>query len=114
MRSNLFWPSNEQSMRIEPHLPTDLWAKERDDRRIISGIVHALKSGCRWKDCPAERGPHTTVYNRFEGTSARKLAELFVATAGNWGGMRDPALESRAKGILRMVTEEADGFFLPR
>jgi transposase len=55
-------------MRIEPYLPTDVRGKERvDDRRIISGIVHVLKSGCRWKDCPAEYGPHTTVYNRFTG-----------------------------------------------
>ena len=23
-----------------------------DDRRVISGIVHVLKSGCRWCDCP--------------------------------------------------------------
>ena len=24
-----------------------------DDRRIISGILHALKIGCRWRDVPA-------------------------------------------------------------
>ena len=23
-----------------------------DDRRVISGIVQVLKSGCRWSDCP--------------------------------------------------------------
>ncbi len=66
MRSTLFWLSDEQWRRIEPHLPTDVRGKERvDDRRLISGIVHVLKSGCRWKDCPEEYGPHTTVYNRF-------------------------------------------------
>jgi transposase len=48
MRSNLFWLSDEQWMRIEPYLPTDVRGKERvDDRRIISGIVHVLTSGCR-------------------------------------------------------------------
>jgi transposase len=32
--------------------------KERvDDRRVISGILHVLTSGCRWKDCPPEYGP---------------------------------------------------------
>jgi transposase len=36
-----------------------------DDRRVISGIVHVLKSGCRWCDCPPEYGPPTTIYNRF-------------------------------------------------
>jgi hypothetical protein len=48
-RRNLFWLSDEQWERIEPHLPTDVRGVERvDDRRVISGIVHVLKSGCRW------------------------------------------------------------------
>jgi transposase len=48
MRSNLFWLSKDQWQRIEPHLPRDVRGKERvDDRRVISGILHVLKSGCR-------------------------------------------------------------------
>ena len=44
MRRNLFWLSDEQWKRIEPHLPTDVRGVERvDDRRVISGIVHVLK-----------------------------------------------------------------------
>jgi transposase len=31
---------------------------------VISGIVHVLKSGCRW-DAPACYGPRKTLYNRF-------------------------------------------------
>ena len=73
MRRNLFWLSDEQWARIEPHLPTDVRGKQRvDDRRVISGIVHVLKSGCRWKDCPPEYGPHTTVYNRFTRWARRE------------------------------------------
>jgi transposase len=42
---NLFWLSDEQWRRIEPHLPTDVRGKDRvDNRRVISGIVHVLKS----------------------------------------------------------------------
>ena len=52
MRRNIFWLSDEQWKRIEPHLPTDVRGIERaDDRRVISGIVQVLKSGCRWCDC---------------------------------------------------------------
>lgn len=29
-----------------------------------SGIVHMLKCGGRWQDCPADYGPSPTVYNR--------------------------------------------------
>jgi len=50
----------------EPHLPTDVRGKSRvDDRRVISGILHVLKIGCRWIDLPPEYGPSTTIYNRF-------------------------------------------------
>ena len=56
---------------IEP-LPPKVYAgaRRKDDRRIISGIVHVLRSGCRWKDCPAVYGPPTTVYNRFKAAIA--------------------------------------------
>jgi Putative transposase of IS4/5 family (DUF4096) len=62
MRKNLFWLSDEQWARIAPHLPTDVRGVEReDDRRVISGIVRVLKSGCRWQDCP----PETVRIRRF-------------------------------------------------
>ena len=55
-----------------------------DDRRIISGILHVLKVGCRWCDCPADYGPSTTVYNRFNRWSRRgfwlKLLDALVST----------------------------------
>lgn len=76
MRRNLFWLSDEQWSRIEPHLPTDVRGKERvDDRRVISGILHVLKSGCRWCDCPPEYGPPTTIYNRFVRWAERGVWE---------------------------------------
>jgi transposase len=74
MRKNLFWLSDEQWARIEPHFPTDVRGVERvDDRCVISGIVHVLKSGCRWCDCPPEYGPPTTIYNRFVRWARRGL-----------------------------------------
>ena len=73
MSRNLFWLSDEQWQRIEPHLPTDVRGVERqDDRRIISGIVHVLKSGCRWSDCPEAYGPPTTIYNPLRSVGAAR------------------------------------------
>jgi hypothetical protein len=41
--SNLFWLSDEQWKRIEPHLPTDVRGVERaDDRRVISTRLCSL------------------------------------------------------------------------
>ena len=85
MLKNLVWLSDEQWNRIEPHLPTDVRGVERaDDRRVISGIVHVLKSGCRWCDCPPEYGPSTTIYNRFVRWARRGVWEsLFRELAGS-------------------------------
>ncbi len=84
MSRNLFWLSDEQWEQIEPHLPRDVRGKERaDDRRVISGIVHVLKSGCRGCDCPEAYGPPTTIYNRFVRWARRGIWEnLFLALAG--------------------------------
>jgi transposase len=72
--ANLFWLSDVQWKAIQPHLPTNQpGARRVDDRRVISGIFHVLKSGCRWIDCPAEYGPHTTIYNRFNRWSRRRF-----------------------------------------
>jgi transposase len=55
-----------------------------DDRRVISGIVHVLKSGCRWYDCPEAYGPPTTIYNRFVRWARRGIWEnLFRELAAN-------------------------------
>jgi transposase len=44
-----------------------------DDGRVISGILHGLKVGCRWQDTPAAYGPHTTIYNRYNRWSQRGI-----------------------------------------
>ncbi len=62
-----FWLTDEQFARIAPHLPNDTRGKERvDNRRVISGIVHVLKSGGVGTDAPrACYGQKKTLYNRF-------------------------------------------------
>jgi transposase len=84
MRRNLFWLSDEQWAGIEPYLPSDVRGKARvDDRRVISGILHVIKSGCRWCDCPPEYGPSTTIYNRFVRWAERGVWErLFRELVG--------------------------------
>lgn len=48
MDRDVFWLNDKQFAGLEPHLPSGTRGKPRvDDRRVISGIVHVLKSGCR-------------------------------------------------------------------
>lgn len=57
MSHDYFWLDAAQFARLEPLLPTDARGKPRvDDRRVTSGIVHALKSGGRWADAPDAYG----------------------------------------------------------
>jgi transposase len=84
---DLFWLSDEAWAVIEPHLPHGRPGAPRvDDRRVISGILHVLKSGCRWRDVPPAYGPRTTLYNRYNRWARqgvwRRLFER-VAKAGS-------------------------------
>jgi transposase len=92
----LFWLSDEQWKRIEPFLPTDVRGVERvDDRRVISGIVQVLKSGCRWCDCPAAYGLPTTIYNRFVRWARRGIWEnLFRKLAGTGSSANTQMIDS--------------------
>ena len=130
MRRNLFWLNDEQWQQIAPLLPTDVRGKDRaDDRRVISGILHVLKSGCRWCDCPPEYGPATTIYNRFvrwaeRGVWERLFGELAArgrstetqmidithikahrSASGGKGGSRNRRLDARAAGAIRRSTQ---------
>ena len=82
--TDFFWFSDAQWERIAPLLPTNVRAKERvDDRRVLSGIVHALKCGGRWADSAYVYGPKKTLYNRFVRRSVRGIWEgIFSALAG--------------------------------
>jgi len=72
--ASLFWLSDDAWEAIEPYLPRGKPGKPRvDDRRVISGILHVLKTGCRWRDVPPDYGPPTTVYNRYHRWAQRGI-----------------------------------------
>ena len=48
--AKVYWLSEAEWARIEPLMPRGRRGARRvDDRRIISGIVHMLRSGARWR-----------------------------------------------------------------
>jgi len=77
--SGLFWLSDAEWSRIAPLLPRGRKGAHRvDDRRVLSGIVHMLQSGARWRDCPAAYGPYTTIYKSIAGASRGFGSRSFV------------------------------------
>ncbi|MGA4555324.1 IS5-like element ISMpo7 family transposase [Methylorubrum aminovorans] len=90
--ADLFWLSDEPWAVIEPFLPRNQPGPERkDDRRIISGILHVITAGCRWCDCPDTYGPSTTVYNRFNRWSRRGFWRAMLAALAKAGWAGDAA-----------------------
>ena len=66
MAKSLLWLSDAAWKALSPHLPHGRPGKPRvDDRTVISGILHVLKTGRRWRDVPPVYGPPTTLYNRY-------------------------------------------------
>ena len=96
LRKQLFWLSDEEWNRVERLLLVGRRGARRvDDRRVISGIIHMLRSGARWRDCPPEYGPYTTIYNRFNRWSREGIwLALFKALTGSTGVIGTASIDS--------------------
>ena len=76
-----FWLSDAQWAAIAPLLPMVHTGPRRvDDRRVISGVIHRFREGCRWRALPDEYGPYTTVFNRYDRWSQRGLWQKIFTT----------------------------------
>ncbi len=63
--SDHYWLTDSQLERIRPYFPRSHGRPRVDDRRVISGIIHVIRNGLRWRDAPEVYGSHKTLYNRF-------------------------------------------------
>jgi len=87
MGNHHFWLSDAQFSRLEPLLPKKVRGVPRvDDRRVISGIIHVIKSGGRWVDAPAAYGPRKTLYNRFQRWADKGIWSGIFNALANAGG----------------------------
>jgi transposase len=98
MNRDHFWLTDAQFSKIARYLPTDTRGKARvDDRRVISGIIHVLKSGGRWVDAPPDYGPRKTLYNRYVRWAERGVwVALFQALAQVGGPPEQVLIDSSA------------------
>ena len=80
--TDLIWLSEAQMRRIEPYFPLSHGVPRVDDRKVISGIIFVIRNGLRWRDAPADYGPHKTIYNRFVRWSRLGVfSKIFAALA---------------------------------
>jgi transposase len=78
--SDHYWISEAQVERIKPYFPRPRGRPRVDDRRVISGIIHVIRHGLRWRDAPAVYGPSKTLYNRFIRWSKAGVFNRIFAT----------------------------------
>jgi transposase len=66
-----FWLADLQWEAFSPLLPGHHPGACRvdDDRHVLTGIVHMLKNGGRWQDCPRCDGPWVSVANAIRTAS---------------------------------------------
>ncbi len=116
MKHDHFWLTEAQFARLEPFLPTDTRGKLRvDDRRVISGIIHVLKSGGRWVDAPAVYGPRKTLYNRFVRWAAKGVwSDIFHTLASAGGPPAQVLIDSSAVKAHRCASGGKGGSALRR
>ena len=87
MTETSLWLSDAQFARLSPLLACDTRGVPRvDDRRVISGILHVLRSGRRRKGAPACYGPRKTLYDRFVRRAAKGVWEKLFLALSEGGG----------------------------
>jgi transposase len=90
--SHLYWLDPKHLKRIQHLFPKPRGVARVDDRKVLSGIIHVIRNGLRWRDAPPEYGSHKTLYNRFRRWSEKDIFErIFVE-------MANPGVES--SGVL--------------
>jgi transposase len=84
--ADLFWLTKTQIERISRYLPLSHGVSRVDDQRVVSGIIHVIRNGLRWRGAPAEYGPHKTLYNRFiRWSRIGVFNRIFAGLAGRKG-----------------------------
>ncbi len=71
-----FWLSETQIFRINRYFPRSHGVPRVDDQKVVSGIIHVIRNGLRWRDAPSVYGPHKTLYNRFVRWSRMGVFDL--------------------------------------
>jgi transposase len=112
MREGLFWLDDWQwsSIKGSYRAGNGVGPRRVDDRRVISGIIHVLQSGMRWRDCPKEYGPSTTIYNRWHRWSQQALRQrMFNELSQIVGTHYENAIDSTAIKVHRSARSKKGG-----
>ena len=98
--------SEERWELIKPLLPppNKVGRPRAEDRQTLNGILHVLRSGCRWKDMPRQYGSPVTCWRRLSHWQAN----------GTWEAIWRAFLSAMdGQGKLQWAQAFLDGTFVP-
>ena len=84
-----FWLTEAQLSRLKPCFPRSHGVPRADDRKVVSGIIHVIRNGLRWRDAPEVYGPHRTLYNRFIRWSRMGVFDQIFTALATQNGVPD-------------------------
>ena len=87
--SDQFWLTEAELKRIAPYFPKSRGVPRVDDRCVVSGIIHVIRNGLRWRDAPVVYGPYKTLYNRFVRWSRMGIFDRIFANLAAQSGPPD-------------------------
>ena len=71
--------------------PRRMGRPRADDRKTLEGILHVLRTGCRWSDMPGEFGSSVTCWRRLRNWQAdgtwERLWHTLLKTLDKEGGL---------------------------
>ena len=53
--SHLYWLHEAHLKRIKHLFPKSRGVAQVDGRRVLSGIIHVIRNGLRWRDAPSDQ-----------------------------------------------------------
>ncbi|MFF4426707.1 transposase [Streptomyces sp. NPDC001549] len=59
-----------------------------EDRRVINGMVHKIRTGVSWRDLPERYGPWKTLYTRFRRSAIGSVFTRALQRIQARGGCR--------------------------
>jgi transposase len=79
--SDQFWLTKAQLKRIEIFFPRTRGIPRVDDQCVVSGIVHVIRNGLRWRDAP-ERVQSTKILAR--GNASAGASSIGGSQGAGW------------------------------
>ena len=84
--SELFWLTDAEMLHLKLLFPNFYTKMLVDDKRVLSGIIFINRDCLRWRDAPADHGPHKTLYNRWKRWSDKGIfAQMMMGLAADHG-----------------------------